>query len=290
MWCRSTFPTLAGMSTRLARTLAACRAMEDAGGPVALDELARTVECSARQLQRDFLETMGIGPREYGQSVRTLRARESLRRVGSVTDAIFDAGYGSVRAFYEEAGRRLGMTPSEYASSDAGTTLLWSLVPSPVGIIIAVASPRGLCAARIGNDGAALIAEITAEFAGSTLLRDDAAMTDVMRALRALAFAHEAPALPLDVRGTAFQARVWKALQTIEAGDTRTYAEIASSIGAASSARAVASACAHIRVALAVPCHRVIRGDGALAGYAWGLEVKQQLLEAEHAAMASTRP
>lgn len=272
------------MSTRLARVLSACRAMEDAGGPIALDALAGIVGCGARQLQRDFLDTMGIGPREYGQSVRTMRARDSLRRSPSVTEAIFDAGYGSVRAFYEEAGRRLGMSPSEYASQDVRTTLLWSLTPSPVGVIIAVASPRGLCAARIGTDGAALIEEIREEFAESVLVRDDDAMSDVMRALRALAFAQDAPALPLDVRGTAFQARVWKALQTIDAGSTRTYQEIAHAIGSPTSVRAVASACAHNRVALAVPCHRVIRGDGSLAGYAWGLEVKAQLLDAERAA------
>lgn len=269
------------MSTRLSRVLIACRAMESAGGPVPIAELASAAACSVRQLQRDFADTVGVGPREYGQSVRTLKARAQLRDSASVTEAIYDAGYGSVRAFYEEAGRRLGMTPSEYANGTPNAPLLWSITPSAVGLVIAVASPRGLCAARIGTDERLLTDEITDEFAGAELIRNDDAMRDVMRALRAIALASSSPTLPLDVRGTAFQARVWQALREIEPGTTLTYREVAEQIGSPTSVRAVAAACARNRVALVIPCHRVIRGDGSLAGYAWGLEVKAQLLEAE---------
>lgn len=205
----------------------------------------------------------------------------SVSRNSTVTEAIHDAGYGSVRAFYEEAGRRLGMTPSEFASGASGELLIWATSPSAVGILIAVASPRGLCAVRIGTKEATLEAEIAAEFRHANLIRDEEAMTDVMTALRALALTGSNANPPLDIRGRAFQARVWQALREIPSGQTRTYTELAAGIGSPRGARAVASACASNPIALAIPCHRVIRGDGSLAGYAWGLEVKEQLLTLE---------
>lgn len=265
------------------RVLACCREMERAGGPLPLADLAGLVHCTPRQVQRDFRE-IGITPAGYGKAVRTEAAKSSLRSRTSVSDAIYDAGYGSVRAFYEEAGKRLGMTPSEYASGKTRQTLIWATTPSAVGVIMAVASPRGLCAVRIGSDRHLLVDEVQDEFGSSHLVQDEDAMRDVLRALRALAFGGRSPDLPLDVQGTAFQARVWQALRLIPRGQTRTYTEVAASIGSPSSVRAVASACAHNPVALTVPCHRVIRSDGTLAGYAWGLEVKAQLLEAEQLA------
>ena len=257
--------------------------MESAAGPLEADELAELVGCSTRQLQRDFSSVMGVSPVEYGRSVRTLQARRSLRRTERVADAIYESGYGSVRGFYEEAGRRLGMTPSEYAARGSGITLLWSITPSAIGQVIAVASPRGLAAVRIGPNGAALKAEIAREFTKANLVRDDDAMVDVMRALRAIALTGTGAPLPVDVRGTAFQAAVWQAIARIPPGETRTYRDIAAEIGSPTAVRAVAAACAGNRVALAIPCHRVIRTDGSLAGYAWGLEVKQQLLDLEQA-------
>ena len=275
----------ASVTTSLQRVLIACRAMESAEGPVELDELASLASCSPRQLQRDFSSVMGVPPVEYGRSVRTLHARGVLRRGARIGDAVFESGYGSVRAFYEETGRRLGMTPSEYAAKGSGTTLIWSITPSAVGQIIAVAAPRGLAAVRIGSDAHTLEAEISGEFAKAELVRDDDAMVDVMRALRAIALFGAGTALPVDVHGTAFQAAVWQAIAAIPEGQTRTYRQIAEELGAPRSVRAVASACASNRVALVIPCHRVVRTDGSLAGYAWGLEVKQQLLdlEREHA-------
>ena len=198
-----------------------------------------------------------------------------------MSEALVDAGYGSVRAFYEEAGRRLGMSPAQYASGGSQVRLLWATTASAVGFIVAVASTQGLCAARIGTDRELLVREILSEFASAELVHDELAMADVLAALRALALGIPAPALPLDVQATAFQARVWQALRLIPSGQTRTYSEIADQIGSPSSSRAVAAACAANPVALAVPCHRVIRADGGLAGYAWGIEVKQQLLAAE---------
>jgi len=200
-----------------------------------------------------------------------------------VTEALNEAGYGSIRAFYDEAGRRLGMTPAQYAAGAPGMPLLWATTPSAVGVVIAVASPTGLCAARIGVDRDALVDEITTEFPAARLIEDPDAMVDVLSALRALALGHSTDPLPVDVQGTAFQARVWQAIRAIPDGQTRTYTEIAHEIGHPRSIRAVAAACAANPVALAIPCHRVIRADGSLAGYAWGIEVKSQLLAAEQA-------
>lgn len=264
------------------RVSSACRAMTSAGGPVAVDHLATSLGCSARQLQRDFVDVLGITPRQYGQAVRTDRTRLALRASGTVLDAAFTAGYGSVRGFYEEAAQRLGMTPSEYAAGAPEQVLLWSVSPTPVGDVLAVATPRGLASVRIGT-ARDLETRMRSEFERATLERDDAAMRDVMTALIALASGRPSPELPLDVRGTAFQARVWSALREIPAGQTRTYSQVAESIGRPTSVRAVARACATNPVALAVPCHRVIRSDGSLAGYRWGLAVKRSLLTAESA-------
>ena len=264
------------------RVTAACKAMNAAGGPVPIVTLAADLRCSGRQLQRDFADVLGVTPRQYGQAVRTDRTRVALRSADSVLDAAFAAGYGSVRGFYEGAARRLGMSPAEYVAGAAQLLLLWSAITTPVGDIVAVATPRGLAAVRIGET-ATLAQQMREEFPHAVLERDDEAMSDVMNALAALASGQQAPALPLDVHGTAFQARVWSALQEIPPGETRTYAEVAEAIGSPSSVRAVASACAGNKVALAVPCHRVIRSDGSLAGYRWGLTVKQSLLASESA-------
>lgn len=268
-------------STPEQRVARACDAMTRAGGPLPVTELAEQLHCSTRQLQRDFTDVLGISPRQFGQALRTDRTREALRSSDSVLDAAFAAGYGSVRGFYEEAARRLGMTPTEYLAGAPEQVLLWSVARTDVGDVIAVATPRGLAAVRIGK-ARELEQEIRAEFPKATLVRDDEAMADVMRALAALCAGDRAPSLPVDVHGTAFQARVWSALREIPQGQTRTYTQVAESIGKPSSVRAVARACATNPVALAIPCHRVIRSDGSLAGYRWGLAVKQSLLASEH--------
>lgn len=256
--------------------------MTDAGGPLPVTELASALSCSPRQLQRDFADVLGVTPRQFGQAVRTERTRIALRSGGSVLDAAFAAGYGSVRGFYEEAARRLGMTPSDYIAGAPEQLLLWSVTSTQVGDVIAVATPRGLAAVRIGEERQ-LVSEIAAEFPNATLERDDAAMVDVMSALSALTVGRPAPDLPVDVHGTAFQARVWRALQDIPTGETRTYSDVATAIGSPTAVRAVARACATNKVALAIPCHRVLRTDGDLAGYRWGLAVKRSLLASESA-------
>ena len=201
--------------------------MTEAGGPLPVTELAADLGCSTRQLQRDFAEVLGITPRQFGQAVRTDRTRIALRSADSVLDAAFAAGYGSVRGFYEEAARRLGMTPVGLPGRCPEQVLLWSSRPTPVGDVIAVATPRGLAAVRIGDERTSSTAEIEAEFPHATLSATMRRWSDVMRALSALCRGQPAPDLPVDVHGTAFQARVWRALREIPAGETRTYTDVA---------------------------------------------------------------
>jgi AraC family transcriptional regulator of adaptative response/methylated-DNA-[protein]-cysteine methyltransferase len=222
---------------------------------------------------------LGVSPRQFGQAVRSERARQVLRESPTISDAVVQTGYGSVRAIYEVAARRRGITPTHYSAGAPRQELLWSAAPTAVGDVVAVATPRGLASVRIG--GGDPRTQVEAEFPHAALRRDDVAMADVMLALVALAHGDVAPNLPVDVQGTAFQARVWAALREIPVGQTRTYTDVAESIGQPSAVRAVARACATNRVALAVPCHRVIRENGELAGYRWGLEVKAALLAAE---------
>ncbi len=268
------------MPSTTERVTSACDAMTRAGGPLPIAQLSAGLGCGPRQLQRDFAEVLGISPRQFGQAVRTERTRCALRDADSVLDAAFAGGYGSVRGFYEEAARRLGMSPADYLSGAPSQLLLWSVAATPLGDVIAVATPRGLAAVRIGV-AQTLADEVRAEFPRAVLERDDTAMSDVMVALVALCAGEAAPALPIDVHGTAFQARVWSALREIPPGQTRTYADVARSIGRPAAARAVARACATNPAALAVPCHRVVRSDGSLAGYRWGIAVKASLLANE---------
>lgn len=259
-----------------------CRAMHAAGGPMPLAELAELANCSTRQLQRDFDDVLGVSPRQYGTSVRAMNTRHTLRSSSSVTDAIYDAGYGSVRAFYEKASARLGMTPSDFVAGAPQHLLLWSSCDSAVGPLTCVAGPRGICFLTHPGAGAEGDEQrIREEFPHAILERDDKAMRDVMRALRLIAEGKQAPDLPIDVSGTAFQARVWAALREIPYGQTRTYADIAEEIGEPAAIRAVGSACGANRVPLTIPCHRVIRTDGTLGGFGWGLEVKEELLSRE---------
>ena len=264
----------------------ACRAMHSAGGPLPLSELADLAGCSVRQLQRDFDDVLGVSPREYGASVRSMNARHTLRSSASITDAIYDAGYGSVRAFYEKASSRLGMSPSDFAAGAPQHLLIWSSVNSVIGRLTCVAGPRGICLLMHSNDDDATApdsdgARIREEFPNAIIERDDRAMRDVMKALRLIAEGKHAPELPIDVTGTAFQARVWAALREIPYGQTRTYSDIAEEIGEPGAIRAVGSACGANRVPLTIPCHRVIRTDGSLGGFGWGLEVKEELLSRE---------
>ncbi len=213
---------------------------------------------------------------------------DDARWPAGVIKAVYGAGYGSTRAFHEKASIRLGMEPSTDGSRGPGLEIGYTLTPSCVGTVLVAATERGLCSVKVGPGEALLVEAMRMEFPRSELQRSDEELAGVAASVRALAEGRSAELdLPLDVKGTVFQARVWEALRRIPAGKTRSYAEVAGSIGTPSAVRAVANACGANPVALVVPCHRVIRIDGSLSGYRWGIEVKAELLRREAAGAAA---
>lgn len=254
-----------------------------------LAELGAHVGLSPAHLQRVFTQAMGVSPRRYAAARRLDRAKERLQGGDSVTTALYGAGYGSARGFYEQAPDQLGMPPAVYRNGGRGQRLAYTLVASRLGRLLIAATARGICAVRIGepNEDEALVAALRAEFPAAAIERDDALLApEASVLLDHLAGRRLDLDLPLDVQGTAFQARVWAALRAIPRGETRSYSQVAAAIGAPTAARAVARACATNPVALVVPCHRVVGADGSLAGYRWGVERKRRLLDSEGAAVA----
>lgn len=249
-----------------------------------LAELADAVGLSATHLQRRFRQQFGLSPAEYRAQRRLAGLKRGLRAGHDVTRALYDAGYGSPSRVYEHGAARLGMAPQAYRRGGEGLELRWSLVPTALGQALVAVTERGVCAVLLGEDAGALEADLRAEFPRATLQRVDAGRDEFLAPrVRAVAEAlsDRAGAVPVELIGTAFQQRVWEALMRIPAGETRSYAELADSLGMPRGARAVARACAGNRVAVLVPCHRVIRGDGSLGGYRWGLPRKQALLDSE---------
>lgn len=249
-----------------------------------LAELADAVGLSATHLQRRFRQQFGLSPAEYRAQRRLAGLKRGLRAGHEVTRALYDAGYGSPSRVYEHGAARLGMAPKAYRRGGEGLELRWSLVPTALGQALVAVTERGVCAVLLGEDAGALEADLRAEFPRASLQRVDAGRDEFLAPrVRAVAEAlsDRAGAVPVELIGTAFQQRVWEALMRIPAGETRSYAELADSLGMPRGARAVARACAGNRVAVLVPCHRVIRGDGSLGGYRWGLPRKQALLDSE---------
>lgn len=249
-----------------------------------LAELADAVGLSATHLQRRFRQQFGLSPAEYRAQRRLSGLKAGLRAGHDVTRALYDAGYGSPSRVYEHGAARLGMAPQAYRRGGEGLELRWSLVPTALGQALVAVTERGVCAVLLGEDAGALEADLRAEFPRASLQRVDAGRDEFLAPrVRAVAEAlsDRAGAVPVELIGTAFQQRVWEALMRIPAGETRSYAELADSLGMPRGARAVARACAGNRVAVLVPCHRVIRGDGSLGGYRWGLPRKQALLDSE---------
>lgn len=262
------------------------RRMLDAGEP-ALTELAAAVGLSASHLQRSFRKRYGLSPAEY-LAQRKLGALKIALRAGSdVSAALYDAGYGSPSRVYETGSAKLGMTPARYRAGGAGEDIRWSVVATALGKALIAATARGICMIDLGEDEAALRRRLEAEFPQARLQQVDAGRDEFLAPrVRAVADAlgGARTRVPVDLIGTAFQKRVWDALMKIPPGETRSYAELAAELDAPNAARAVAGACAHNRVAIVVPCHRVIRGDGSSGGYRWGLELKRRLLDRERAA------
>ena len=260
--------------------------LEAPGPPPSLRELGEEVGLSPFHLQRVFKRAMGVSPKQYAMAVRADRLKDELRRGSSVTIAILEAGYGSTATAYADAAERLGMPPGAYRRGGEGQYVSYDVADSPLGRMLIAATDRGVCALLFGDDDDVL-AELQRDLSRAELHHDPDAVAPFMRkAVAHLAGCLPALDMPIDTGGTAFQRRVWAALATIPPGETRSYREIAEMIGSPGAARAVAQACAANRVAIAVPCHRVIHADGTPGGYRWGAERKRRLLLQE----SSRRP
>ncbi len=262
---------------------AACRYLEQHSDTLpTLAETARVAGMSAFALQRLFRRVLGISPREYHAQQRRLVLQKILKSPGSVTDAIYAAGFGSASRVYENAAQQIGMTPAQYRKDGAGQTIRFSTTRCNLGQVLVATTARGICAVLLGDSVAELETQLRQEFSAASIIVDAASMSEILEEVVGQLAEHPtSKSLPLDIRGTAFQRRVWQALQQIPRGMTATYAQLAAAIGQPTAVRAVARACGQNRVAVLIPCHRVIGSDGKLTGYRWGVERKQKLLEQE---------
>jgi AraC family transcriptional regulator of adaptative response/methylated-DNA-[protein]-cysteine methyltransferase len=255
---------------------------EHADEPITLRRLADHVGLSPFHVQRVFTGVVGLSPKAYQDAMRMARFTASLQRGATVTNATYEAGFGSSSRLYARAHTDLGMTPSAFRSGGMGVTLRYTTVPTAVGRMLVAVTERGIAAVSLGDTEAALVTSLRSDYPKARLRHDTKGLEKhVGRLLKRLNGSAAVDHLPLDVKATAFQRKVWQALQQIPRGQTRSYQEIARAIGQPTAARAVARACAGNPVAVAIPCHRVVRGDGQLAGYRWGLERKKRLLALE---------
>jgi AraC family transcriptional regulator, regulatory protein of adaptative response / methylated-DNA-[protein]-cysteine methyltransferase len=258
------------------------------GEPVSLARLAKASGLSPWHLQRTFRRQVGLTPRQYAEARRTERLRNGLRSEPSVSRATFEAGFGSSSRVYERARVLLGMTPGAYRRGGSGMDIRYAVVPSPFGRLLVAVTDRGVCAVTLGDSDAGLARGLERQFPRARITRVDAGADEwlgdlVGRVVTRLGDpeGRNGRRIPLDIQGTAFQWQVWRALLEIPPGETRSYGEVARAIGRPRSVRAVAGACAANRVAVLVPCHRVVREDGSLGGYRWGLPRKRELLARE---------
>lgn len=263
--------------------LASIAAIKAAGQPLALAALAGEAGYSPAHFQRVFTRHTGLSPAAYARALRSERAAEALSEGGRVTDAIYDAGYSGPSRFYQEQEGRLGMAPSAWANGGRGTTIHWAVVPTSLGDMLVAATDKGVCRLSFAEGREAL----EARFPNAELVEGGA---DFANLLAQVVAAVEAPGdyahIPIDVKGTAFQEAVWRELRRIPAGETRSYAQIAAAAGKPSAVRAAGSANGANNVAVLIPCHRVIRTDGSLGGYAYGLDIKRELLARERGGKA----
>jgi AraC family transcriptional regulator of adaptative response/methylated-DNA-[protein]-cysteine methyltransferase len=260
-----------------------CRLLETSGeGPPRLADLAAAADLSPTYLHRLFKKATGVTPRQYADACRVGRLKARLREGATVTTALYEAGYGASSRLYEQAGAQLGMTPGTYQRGGPRERIAYTLTACPLGRLLLAGTERGICALTLADEDAILEAALRNEFPRAELVRQDEPLRAWAEEVCArLGGSPPHAGLPLNVRGTAFQRRVWEELCTIPAGQTRTYGEVAERIGRPTAARAVARACATNPVSVLIPCHRVVRGDGALGGYRWGLARKEALLAQE---------
>ena len=248
-------------------------------------EIAGALDVSPDVLRRAFVRALGVTPRQYADALRRERLRDGLRDGDEVTLALFSAGYGSTSRLYESAHDHLGMTPASYRAGGAGATITYAIVASSLGSLLVAATERGLCQVALGDEPDELEARLVREFHAADVRRDDGTLHDLVEiVLAGVAGTLPAHDLPLDLRGTAFQRRVWEELRRIPTGQTHTYAQVAAAIGHPKAARAVGRACATNPAPVVVPCHRVVPASGGLGNYSMGVERKQALLEREASA------
>ena len=278
--CRPDGPPAA--ATNAAMIARMCRMIEQAEEPPSLGELAAAAGLSPHHFHRLFKSVTGLTPRQYTEAQRAGRLRDELVRSGTVTEAIYAAGFNSSSRFYEKSDQLLGMNASDYRAGGANAEIMFAVGECSLGAILVAASGKGVCAILMGEEPGRLVKDLENRFPNARLIGGDGAFEALVAQVVGMV---EAPRLgwdlPLDVRGTAFQQRVWQALREIPVGKTASYRDIALAIGAPKSVRAVAGACAANSLAVAIPCHRVVRTDGALSGYRWGVERKRELLARE---------
>jgi AraC family transcriptional regulator, regulatory protein of adaptative response / methylated-DNA-[protein]-cysteine methyltransferase len=249
--------------------------------PVTLEALGRSLGMSPFYLQRTFKARTGITPRAYSDSRRLNSLKVGLREGHSVTRSLYDAGYGSSSRLYERASSQLGMTPSRYRKQGAGETIHYTVARTPIGQMLLAATDRGVCSIRFSDSTANLERELRSEFPKAEIIRSDRKLREQVKTLHEIIRGESSPPLPLDIQATAFQRRVWEELKAIPRGATKSYSKIAADIGNPKAARAVARACATNPVAVAIPCHRVVRENGDMGGYRWGVDRKKKLLALE---------
>jgi AraC family transcriptional regulator, regulatory protein of adaptative response / methylated-DNA-[protein]-cysteine methyltransferase len=281
---------MSDLSANLDHSLERVRALiERADEAPTLDALADVVQISPSHLQRAFRRRYGMSPAEYHRARRFGQLKTALRKGAAVSDAVYDAGFGSGSRVYEHSDRLLGMTPASYRAGGAGASIRYTTTDTPLGRLLVAATTRGICSVTLGADDAELEIRLANEFPQAARERVDAGREEWLDAVIACIASElgwsdaEAPTLPpLDVAATAFQWRVWQALTRIPAGETRSYSEVAAELGSPKAARAIGNACGNNRLALIVPCHRVVCEDGSLGGWRWGVERKRELLAREH--------
>lgn len=281
--CKRCNPDDASDNARRVELIAkACRLIERSEEPIALEDLARAVGLSSSHFHRLFKATTGLTPKDYSSANRASRVRAGLAEGRSVTEAMYSAGFNSSGRFYEKSNQMLGMTPTHYKEGGPNEEIKFAIGQSSLGAILVASSAKGVVAILMDDNPEKLARDLQDRFPKARLIGADQdyekCVAEVVGLVEAPGIGHN---LPLDIRGTVFQQRVWQALQEIPVGKTATYSEIAAQIGLPSATRAVAGACAANNLAVAIPCHRVIRSDGSLSGYAWGVERKQRLLEVE---------
>ncbi|HET9216262.1 MAG TPA: bifunctional DNA-binding transcriptional regulator/O6-methylguanine-DNA methyltransferase Ada [Terriglobia bacterium] len=289
--CKRCRPREAGIAPeQIAAVIGACRQVDESTLVPTLHLLARKSGLSPFHFQRVFKRITGLTPKAYADAKRAQRTRRALQLGTTVTEAIYEGGFNTSGRFYAASARMLGMPPSTFRSRGRGETIRFAVGECSFGSILVASTKRGLCSILLGDDPDALVRELQDSFSSAELIGGDARFERLVA--RVVGFV-DTPGgsldLPLDIQGTAFQKRVWDAIQTIPAGTTRTYAQIAKQIGRPRASRAVAAACGSNRIAVAIPCHRVVRSDGHLSGYRWGIERKRNLLKRESDSPATKR-